>query len=336
VRRIGVAGVWHVHAQDYVSELLGREDVELSGVWDRDSTAASAFAEPRSLATVPRLDSLLDDATVDALVVTTATADHVEVIGQALRAGKHVFSEKVLAVDPRDAQALEDLAERCGRVLMVSFQRLAEPWVPTLLQVVQSGMLGRVTSSRIRYQHAGAVDGWLPEGFLSRAEAGGGAVIDLGVHGFYLSQLFHGSFPSTVTCRTSRFTGREVEDNAIVVLEYPDRSASVLETSLAAGPDDARWAEIHGTNGTALIDPRDAAITVRTTDGATWEQTPFLPPWPTPLDQFLSAIDDDRPAAGDRTVGSNRTESIRLVSLIRAAYRSAELGAAVEVEDPTA
>lgn len=328
MHRVGVAGVWHVHAQDYVAELLGREDVEIRGVWDRDSAAASAFAEPRGLATVPGLDSLLDDAAVDALVVTTATADHVEVIGRALRAGKHVFSEKVLAIDPGDAQALEELAERSGRVLMVSFQRLAEPWVPTLLQVVESGVLGRVTSSRIRYQHAGAVDGWLPDGFLSRAEAGGGAVIDLGVHGFYLSQLFHGSFPSTVTCRVSRLTDREVEDNAIVVLEYPDGSASVLETSLTAGPDDARWTEIHGTNGTAVIDPRDPTVTVRTTDGAAWEQKPSLPRWPTPLEQFFSAIDEER------TEGGNGRESIRLVSLITAAYRSAESGTVVDVTDP--
>ena len=330
MHNVGVAGVWHVHAQDYVAELLGREDVEIRGVWDPDAAAASAFAEPRGLTTVPRLDCLLDDATVDALVVTTATADHVDVIGQALRAGKHVFSEKVLAPDPSDAQALEELAARTGRVLMVSFQRLAEPWVPTLREVVASGVLGRITSSRIRYQHAGAVDGWLPDGFLSRAQAGGGAVIDLGVHGFYLSRLFHGSFPSTVTCRVSHLTGREVEDNAIVVLEYPDGSASVLETSLTAGPDDARWAEVHGTKGTALIDPRDPTVVVRTTDGAAWEQRPLLPPWPTPLEHFLSAIDEDT------TAEDNRTESIRLVSLITAAYRSAGLGAAVDVTDPAA
>lgn len=327
--RVGIVGVWHVHATDYVTELLERPDVEIHGVWDRDEAAAAAFAQSHGLRTVPGLEEMLEDPSVDAVVVTTATADHVDVIARALEAGKHVFSEKVLAIDLADAQALQQTARRAQRLLFVSFQRLAEPWVRTLHEVVSSGVLGRIVSTRFRFQHAGAVDGWLHDGFFSASEAGGGALIDLGVHGFYLSQLFHSAFPSRVTCRTAHHTGRGVEDDAVVLLEYPDDSLSVLETSLTAAPDDARWASIHGSKGSAVVSSEDdLTVRVRLNDAPHWVAQPSLDPWPRPVAAFLDSIDEGLDTE------DNLAQSIRVVALVSAAYRAAEAGASIEVSDP--
>jgi predicted dehydrogenase len=325
---MGVVGVWHVHAADYVDEAARRDDVEIVGVWDRSHKAAFAFAEPRGLGVVPELDTLLEDPTIDVVVVDTSTADHVEIVTRAIEAGKNVFCEKVLTFRPEDAADLEALALHRGRTLVVSFQRLAEAWVPTLHQVVRSGILGRITSTRIRYQHAGAVEGWLPEGFFSAEEAGGGAVIDLGVHGFYLSQLFHGAYPTSVTCRISDMSGCGVEDNSVVILDYADGSLSVLETSIASGPNNARWCEIHGTHGVAMVEPRDETVYVRRSDEQEWVPQKMLPAWPTPLQHFFSVVDEQ--VDNER----NRSESIRLVSLVAAAYESVSQGIAVAVSDP--
>jgi len=328
MHRMGVVGVWHVHAADYVDEAMRRDDVTIVGVWDRDHEAALAFAQPRGLPVVPELEILLGDPSIDVIVVNTATSDHVDVVTRALEAGKNVFCEKVLAFRPEDAAELEELALRRGLTLAVSFQRLAEAWVPTLDAVVKSGVLGRITSSRIRYQHAGAIDGWLPDGFFSPTEAGGGAVIDLGVHGFYLSQLFHGTYPTTVTCRVSDISGHGIDDNSVVVLDYADGSWSVLETSLVSGPDNARWCEIHGTRGVAVIDPRDETVYVRRSDAQDWVAQEMLPTSPTPLQHFFAVLDE----GGDNSW--NRFQSIRLVALVAAAYESVSGGVAVVVSDP--
>jgi 1,5-anhydro-D-fructose reductase (1,5-anhydro-D-mannitol-forming) len=328
MRRVGVVGVWHVHAADYVDEAMRRDDVTIVGVWDRDHKAALAFAEPRGLRVVPELEILLGDPSIDVIVVDTATSDHVDVVTASLDAGKNVFCEKVLAFRPEDAADLEALALHRGLTLAVSFQRLAEAWVPTLDAVVKSGILGRITSSRIRYQHAGAIDGWLPSGFLSATEAGGGAVIDLGVHGFYLSQLFHGEYPTTVTCRVSDISGHGIDDNSVVVLDYADGALSVLETSLTSGPDNARWCEIHGTRGVAVVDPRDETVYVRRSDAPDWVAQEMLPASPTPLEHFFSVLDGH----GDN--GWNRVQSVRLVALVAAAYESVSGGVAVVVSDP--
>jgi predicted dehydrogenase len=228
---------------------------------------------------------------------------------------------------PEDAARLEALALELDRALIVSFQRLAEPWVAALKEVVDSKVLGTVTSSRIRYQHAGAVEGWLPQGFFSRPEAGGGAVIDLGVHGIYLSQLFHGAYPTTVTCRVSDITGSGVEDNSVIVFEYQDGAMSVLETSLSSAPNDARWVEVHGTLGTAVVDSRDGILYIRGSDEA-WTAQRMGERARSPLSHFFSVLDNGE------DYEENRDESVRVVSLVAAAYESAEESRSISVVDP--
>ena len=127
-------------------------------------------------------------------------------------------------------------------------------------------MLGEITASRLRYQHAGAVEGWLPEGFLVSAQSGGGSIIDLGAHGYYLSPLLHGAYPASLSATAQSFTGQDVEDHSTVVLSYPNGATSTLETSLVAGPY-ARWWEVYGTRGFAIIDSRDDVVHVCTGEG---------------------------------------------------------------------
>jgi 1,5-anhydro-D-fructose reductase (1,5-anhydro-D-mannitol-forming) len=328
--RIAVVGVWHVHAKDYVGELLGRTDVTIVGVWDRDGAAASAFADERGLATIPTLDEVLA-SDIDAAIVDTATAEHTEIISALLNAGKHVFTEKVLALTVEDVESLEALADTRGVVLHVSLQRLSEPWVQTMVPLVRSGLLGEVTSSRMRYQHGGAVEGWLPDGFFDEAEAGGGAVVDFGAHGFYLTQLLHGSYPIALSCTVTAVMGRAVEDNAVVTVEFAGGALSVLETSLVASPY-ARWAEVYGTSGYAVVDSRDDVIYVRLNGSDDWVPQTMAPPGASPLEEFLLRI------AGDQTAPAlalaNRHDALRLTALFSAAYRSVAAGAPVQVSDP--
>lgn len=331
--RIAIVGVWHVHAKDYVDELLGRADVTIAGVWDRDEAAARAFASERGLETISALDDVLRSDEIDAVVIDTATADHTEIISAFLNVGKHVFTEKVLALTVEDVEMLEALADARGIVLHVSLQRLGESWVQTMVPLVRSGILGEVTSTRMRYQHGGSVDGWLPDGFYDTAQAGGGAVVDFGAHGFYLSQLLHGSYPTALSCTVTRVMGRAVEDNAVVTVEFPGGALCVLETSLVAAPY-ARWAEVYGTRGYAVVDSRDDVIYLRMNGSDAWEAQTMAVADATPLEEFLLRVVGDDTANALALALANRHDAVRLTALFSAAYRSAASGARVLLSDP--
>lgn len=328
--RVAAVGVWHVHAGEYVDEMLENPAFDVVGVFDEDGEAAAAFAEARNLPVIDSFAEAIGDS-VDAIVVDTATSEHARVIGAALAAGKHVFTEKVLASDLATACALEEQAAEAGKCLFVSLQRLAEPWIYEMIEVIRSGQIGDITSSRFRYQHGGVVEGWLPAAFLNADEAQGGSIIDLGAHGYYLSNLFHDAFPESVTSVGSYVTGAAVEDHSVVVLSYPGGRTSVLETSLVAGPY-SRWCEVYGTTGFAVVDSRDDQVRVRVNsnddDAATWAVRENGPRRATPLVRWLEAIN-----TGVRDEDNVRA-ALRLTAQVEASYAAMKQRASVEVADP--
>ncbi|BDZ46177.1 Gfo/Idh/MocA family protein [Naasia aerilata] len=172
---IGVAqlGTWHVHAAHHVKAARSNAATNAAVVWDSRPGAARSFGEQHGLPSQEDLTAVLARDDVQAVVVDTATTEHFPVISAALRAGKHVFSEKVLAPTTREVDALIALADEHALVLGVSLQRLIEAPVRTVKRLIDEGRLGRVTGSRIRYAHHGAVGTpWIPEHFFSLAETG--------------------------------------------------------------------------------------------------------------------------------------------------------------------
>src|SRR5262245_27683291 len=85
---------------------------------------ASQFPHVR---TTHRLDEMLDDASVDAVVVSTPASTHASIAVAALRAGKHVLCEKPLAISVDECQVMLDAAARHRRVLMTGNVYLFHP-----------------------------------------------------------------------------------------------------------------------------------------------------------------------------------------------------------------
>lgn len=98
------------------------------------------------------LDAILADKSIQGLVIAAPAALHAQIGVRALEAGKAVFIEKPLALDIADGERLKSTAERVGRPLMVGHLLRYHPAFRRLLEIVQSGELGRVlyiTSDRL-------------------------------------------------------------------------------------------------------------------------------------------------------------------------------------------
>src|SRR3712207_2144965 len=91
-----VLGFWHVHAGDYGRAALAHPDTTLVAVWDPDAERGRAGAAELGVEFVAALDALLARDGLGAVTVTTATAEHHDVLTRAAAAGKHIFTEKLL------------------------------------------------------------------------------------------------------------------------------------------------------------------------------------------------------------------------------------------------
>jgi predicted dehydrogenase len=301
---IAVLGFWHVHADDYARQAAEHPGTRVVAAWDPDPERGREGAARLGVAYEPDVAAVLARPDVDGVTVTTATSEHPEVIGAALDAGVHVFTEKLLAGTERDAAALIERAAATGRALVVSLPRLAEPATLAAARLVDEGALGRLTYARFRMAHDGWIAGWLPDRFGDPAAALGGALADLGCHPVYLVQRFLGAEPEHVDASYAHVTGRDVEDNAVVTMRYPGGAIGVAEASFVTTPG-AATLELRGTEGSLLAGfGREALIGKGPRlGGDTWTEVALPGPGETPFALWVRAM---RGAAGAEVAANQR------------------------------
>jgi 1,5-anhydro-D-fructose reductase (1,5-anhydro-D-mannitol-forming) len=332
--RLALLGFWHVHATDYAAEAQANPDTEIVTTWDDDAARGVAGARELGVPFEADMAGLLARPDVDGVIVTTKTSAHPEVIGAAVAAGKHVYTEKVLALTPADARGIVEAVDRAGVVLTVSLPRLTHGYTLAIREILASGALGEVTQVRCRLSHDGAVGRqWLPARFFDAAEAGGGALVDLGCHPLYLTRLFLGGMPASVTAEYGRVTARAVDDNAVAILRHASGALGIAETGFV-NPSSPFSIEIHGTAGSLLYGTPEPRLLVRSPAGgagdadAGWDERPVPEDGPTPFDQWVTHIQDGT------TATENIALSLDLTTLVHAADRSALTGRSVTIEPP--
>lgn len=140
---IAIVGCGFV-ADYYVSTLAGHPGLVLAGVHDHDPDAARRFGRHHHVHVYPTLDDVLDDDRVRVVVNLTNPRSHLEVSEAALRAGKHVYTEKPLATDIAAARALVDLASELGLQISSAPCSLLGETAQTLWRAVRAERVGTV------------------------------------------------------------------------------------------------------------------------------------------------------------------------------------------------
>jgi predicted dehydrogenase len=328
--RIAALSAWHVHAEEYARAAMDHPDTELVAVWDEDFDRGQVLAEKLSVTAVEDLDALLARPDLDGVTITTATTAHREIIGKVIAAGKHVFTEKLLAPTLEEADELLAAARAAGVQITVSLPRLSHGYTVALREVLDSGILGRLTYSRVRLAHDGSTRDWLPERFYRRSEAIGGAFSDLAAHPVYLTQLILGTDVQVASATYTEMTGRWVEDNAVVTVTSPDGAIGVIESGFVT-PTSPFSIEVQGTDGSLQYGlGADGDLVVDTGQGPERREVPADSP--IPFAQWVTAIRTGEPT----TENLERARALTaLVVDANARAASASATSAAPTTDPT-
>lgn len=324
--RVAMLSFWHVHARDYAREANEHPDVALVAAWDEQPERGRAEAQARGLRFYEDLDELLAQPDIDAVIVDTPTTLHSDVMLKAAHAHKHIFTEKVLAPTVRECNVILTAIKQASTKLTVSLPRLNAGYTQAIQAILQRQQLGMLTMVRARLSHNGAIPtagsphGWLPAHFFNSAQAAGGAMIDLGCHPMYLTRLFLG-MPESVSASYGYITGREVEDNAVVILHYPQGALGIVEAGFVNRYSPFTL-EVHGSEGSLLYGTPQGVLQLRSSlvnGGDHWQTEQTLPPdHPSAFKQWVAHIQQ----------GTIATENIQmaldLTTLMEAANRSAQ------------
>ena len=300
---------------------------------------------------------LVADGGLDVVSVAVPTFLHAPIAVGALDAGIHVLSEKPIARTAAEAQDMVDAAHCAGRVLEVAFNHRRRGDIEALKAAIDAGQIGRPYHARASWlRRAGipALGSW----FTNQEMAGGGPLIDIGVHVLdYALHLFGEPRVTAVSAVThaelgSRGrggaladkqlvgSGYEVEDLASMLLRLEEGGSIVLETSWAAyrPAGDEFGITLYGTEGGADLRVVDYApageLTIFSGDG---EETEDISVTADPGRGHLAVVETFLEHVADEHNWSHWDGSLALdrARVIDAAYESAHLGAEVRLAPAT-
>lgn len=256
---VGIVGCGTI-AGPYAEDAGRQPHVRLVGVTDVDPARARALGTRHGLRTFDDLDTMLDDPEITAIANLTPHRVHASVTRRALEAGRHVFSEKPMAVTAADAVELVALAEHAGLILgaapIVAMGELAQ----TARRWIDDGRLGTV---RLAYADVnwGRIETWhpSPESFYEI-----GPLYDVGIYPItLLTGLFgpvvHVTADARVLLRERRAQdGQPFEpgapDYVVASLEHASGPMTRLTVDFyVADPARQRGVELHGDLGSLWL-----------------------------------------------------------------------------------
>ena len=224
--RVGIVGCGFIgrfhsrNLKDVVRSNL--VNAEVVATCDRDPARAAGFARILGAArSTTQADELIDDPALDVLYVCTETAEHPALVARAAAAGKHVFCEKPLAKNYRDARAMLDAVTSAGVVHQVGLVLRFSPVYRVLEHLMSDASLGRLLSVHLRDDQFFPIRGYYASAWRADPErAGGGTLIEHSIHDVDLFMRLFGPVVS-VRCHTRETSGHAgIEDVALVTFEH--------------------------------------------------------------------------------------------------------------------
>lgn len=274
---------------------------------------------------------------LDVIVVCTTNNELRPVVVSALATGKHVLCEKPLGRNAAEAAEMRDAAQEARRVLKVGFNHRHHPALADAWELAEEGAIGPLLCIRAAYGHGGRA-GYEREWRGDVELAGGGELLDQGVHVIDLCRWFLGDFVEVSGIVATAFWSVEpLEDNAFALLRTQAGQIATIHTSWTQWKNLFRF-EVFGRDGYLLVDglggsygPERLTLGRRRGESGPPEETVWEFPahdgsWDAEWMELTSALAEGRQPLGCADDGY---EVMRLVDAI---YRSGGCGAPIRVE----
>jgi len=253
-RRIALVGLGMAvtpHAKS-LADLKAR--VEVAHAFSPSAARRRDFGARFDFPLAEDLDAILEDRSVEAVLVLTPPNTHLDLVRRCAAAGKHVLLEKPLEISTTRAVELVEACERAGVTLGVVLQHRFRPAGMKLAEILAAGALGAIESC------SASIKVWRPQSYYdqpgrgTKARDGGGVLLTQGIHTLDLMLSLTGDVAEVAGfATTTRVHRMETEDLVMAVARFASGAVGTIEATTAAYPGFAERIEIVGTKGTAML-----------------------------------------------------------------------------------
>ncbi|MBI5761035.1 MAG: Gfo/Idh/MocA family oxidoreductase [Planctomycetales bacterium] len=339
---VGCGMIANFHSQA-IAHIKGAKIV---ACFDSFPASAERFAAANGCRQYVKLEDMLKDPAVDVITICTPSGAHGDPAVKACNAGKHVVVEKPLEITLAKCDAIINAAAKNRVKICTIMPSRFSPANVALKQAIDAGRFGRLTlgDSYVKWwrtQQYYDSGGWRGTWALD----GGGAYMNQAIHNVDLIQWFMGDV-AEVTGFTDTLAHEriEVEDVGVAAIRFKSGALGVIEASTSAFPGMLKKTEIHGTQGTVIVEQddvllwkfekeskKDEAIRLRFTQkvggggGASDPKAISYTGHMEQLKDFLKAIDTGRQPL---VTGEEGRKSVEIILAI---YKSAKTGKTVKL-----
>lgn len=333
--RLAIIGLDHDHVWGLLKDLTGEPNAELVAIAD-DHQPLVDQAKTKVPPTVKFYSDyvkMLDEMKPDGVIATTENDRHLEILRECAKRHIHFSTEKPMATNAADAREMERLANQAGIKVMVNYWNA---WVaPTheLYHRVHDNQLGPVQRIIVQYGHQGpkeiGVSKYFADWLYDPVKNGGGAIMDFGCYGAEWAVWLKGR-PARVSAVTQKLKvdqHNSVDDDATIVLDYPDGTA-VIEASWD-WPYNKGQVQVFGPKGSLLATRNDLFFRSPTDNAAKVGlegERIALDPAPketgNPISYFVDCIRNNKPIEDPLSMKLN----VQVMEILDAARKSVRTG----------
>jgi predicted dehydrogenase len=339
--RFAIVGLDHDHVWGRMNTLLKTPDAELVAIADThpELIEKAKSRVPPSVKFFSDYSEMLDQMKPDAVIVTTANNLHLPILRACAQRHIHYVTEKPMASTGADARAMARLASEAGIKLMVNYPTLWSPATQEAAVRLKAGELGPIQKILVEFGHQGPkeigaskeANAWL----YDPRKDGAGALMDFACYGANWAMWVKGKpervFAYSLKLKTDQHN--DVEDDAVVLLEYPDSSAILLPSW--DWPYTKTQAEFFGPQGSLLVmadgllyQPAKKTPGMENPSGTPIPTPPLAPEKKDGIIYFLDCIRNNKPIEGPVSAELN----VGVNEIIDAALESIHTGRAVRLK----
>ncbi|WP_391557652.1 Gfo/Idh/MocA family protein [Robertmurraya sp.] len=337
---VGFGGMGSQHGKI----LSGISRIKVAGIYDILETRQQ-FAIDKGFYVYKSYEEILQDSTVNTVLIATPNDSHRDIAIAALKAGKHVICEKPVTLNSRQLEEIIETAETYNKVFVVHQNRRWDEDYLVMKKLYDEGILGDVFHLETRVQGSRGI----PGDWRHQKEFGGGMMLDWGVHLIDRLLIMIKEKITSLQCKMSYVLGNDVDDGFRLTINFESGKTAFVEVGTCNYITLPKW-YMCGTTGTAIIEDWEMngqVITLKTFNdkdatpieagaGLTKTMAPReldtvntnpIPRFDTDVREFYHNFIDVTEGKGEILVKNE--EVLRVMKVIEAAFLSDELNQVV-------
>lgn len=235
---IGAGSIGNVHLTGYAA---APQLINIQAICDVNPRRLTEMGEKFKVPAAHRYTDykkMLDAENLQVVSICVPNAYHYPCAAEAIKHGANTLIEKPVTLNYDHARDLKKLATRKKVKTMVAFSHRFHGPNISAKRALEKGIIGKPFMIRVRYAHGGPYPGWAQgDWFYHKKIAGGGAILDMGIHAIDICQYFVGPIKS-VSSNTGTLRKKiEVDDNAVMLLDFaPLKCFGYIEVGWTSGP----------------------------------------------------------------------------------------------------